>query len=64
MQSLIIISVGEATSERSSIGIVFTEDKLRQQLLVVEVQSHIDLVDISDHAGGEVMAGDRLIGQC
>jgi hypothetical protein len=42
---------------------VFTEDKLRQQLLVSEVQDHIELIKISDHAEGEVKAGDRLIGR-
>jgi hypothetical protein len=54
---------GEGTTERSSLGIVFTEDKLRQQLLVSEVQDHIELIKISDHAEGEVKAGDKLIGR-
>jgi len=29
---------------------------------VLEVQDHIELIKISDHAEGEVKAGDRLIG--
>ena len=29
---------------------------------MLEVQDHIELIMISDHAEGEVKAGDRLIG--